>query len=82
LAELAASRPEGRLAMTAEAAARLRALEASPQRFLPGARQEMQQLRDLRDWIDDHNRQLEASQPATEAVASRPASPTEEPSSS
>jgi hypothetical protein len=57
--ELAAQNPRGHLAMTEEKAARLRELEASPQRFLPGVRQELQELRDLRDWVEAHNRQLE-----------------------
>jgi len=42
-------------------AVRLQTLERSWLRFLPGVRQEMNQLRDLRDWIVAHNRQLEES---------------------
>jgi len=53
-----AARDPARLARLSDAnAPRLRALETSWTRFLPGARQELLQLRELRDWIAEHNRQ-------------------------
>ncbi len=63
-AELAASYP-GRLCHFSEDdAARLRALERSWTHVLPGVRQELHDLRELRDWIAEHNRQVQSTQPA------------------
>jgi hypothetical protein len=76
-ATLAAGYPDCFCDFANEDAARLRALERSWTRFLPGVRQELAGLRELRDWIDEHNRRVERDRRGDEQPASTFHAPSE-----
>jgi hypothetical protein len=68
--------PSRMLEVPEESSARLRTLEASWTRFLPGVRQELDELRDLRDWVEEHNRQVRAQLTTGESVPTSPSTST------